>query len=253
MTINLGRRIYYDDAKVLILDILKTGVVVFLFTYFFYRTIYALPLTLPIGFSFWRNQILKRRKNREREFLFQFAECLQAVVVSMRAGYAVENAVVESITEVRMMFGEGSRMEKELLLIKEGLRNNIPIEKLFVFMADNTGMDFVRDYATAFSIAKRSGGSVITVITNFAGLIATRSSIEEEMHTLLSGKRMEQMIMNIMPFGMLVYLECTNSGYFDSLYYNLTGVMIMSGCVVAYVLAYYLSERAFNRLFEWER
>ena len=116
---SLERHIFYEETKFLILDILKTGVVIALFTYFFYRSIYALPLTLPLGILFWKNQMQKRRKKKEREFLAQFSECMQAVVVSMRAGYAVENAVIESITEVRMMFGEGSRMEKELLLIKD--------------------------------------------------------------------------------------------------------------------------------------
>lgn len=253
MKISLGKHIFYEETKFLVLDIVKSGLVVALFTYFFYQSIYALPLTLVLGGFFWKNLKRKRRRKKEREFLAQFSECMQAVVVSMRAGYAVENGVIESIAEVRMMFGEGSRMEKELLLVKEGLRNNIAIEKLFLSMAENTGMDFVKDFATAFSIAKRSGGSIPTVISNFAGLIATRNSMEEEMSTLLSGKRMEQMIMNSMPFGILVYLECTNPGYFDSLYHNLTGVLIMSGCVLVYVLAYYLSERAFERLFEWER
>lgn len=54
---------------------------------------------------------------------------------------------------------------------------------------------------------------------------------------------MELGIMKIMPFGILLYIDMGNPGYFDSLYHNLTGAVIMTGCLGVYLGAYLLGER----------
>ena len=56
-------------------------------------------------------------------------------------------------------------------------------------------------------------------------------------------KMMEQTIMKIVPFAIVLYIGFSNKGYFDSLYGNLNGVMIMSGCLAIYVFAYFLGDR----------
>lgn len=47
--------------------------------------------------------------------------------------------------------------------------------------------------------------------------------------------------MNVMPFAVLAYVDASNKGYFDSLYHNLTGVVIMTVCLIVYLAAYFLS------------
>ena len=55
-------------------------------------------------------------------------------------------------------------------------------------------------------------------------------------------KKMELAIMKVMPFGILLYINMGNRGYFDSLYHNLTGAVIMTGCLGIYLGAYLLGE-----------
>ena len=58
----------------------------------------------------------------------QFKECLLAVANSLRTGYAVENAFLESREDIRLLFGERSVMYGELELIRRGMIVNITLE-----------------------------------------------------------------------------------------------------------------------------
>jgi tight adherence protein B len=85
------------------------------------------------------------------------------------------------------------------------------------------------------------------VIDLYSTIISQRLENEQEIQTLLASKRMEQRIMNVMPFAMVLYLDITNPGYFAMLFHNLTGVVLMSICLIAYVTAYLWSEKIFSK------
>ena len=74
--------------------------------------------------------------------------------------------------------------------------------------------------------------------------------VEEEMETLLSARRLEQRVMNAMPFLIVWYVEAGNPGYFNMLYGNLPGIVLMTVCMGVYLLAYVLSEWIFEKTFE---
>ena len=80
--------------------------------------------------------------------------------------------------------------------------------------------------------------------------ISRRLAVEEEMETLLSARKLEQRVMNAMPFMIVWYVEVSNPGYFDMLYGNLTGAVLMTICLGVYLAAYALSEKIFERTFE---
>ena len=102
-------------------DLGKGALVTGLFALFFYRSVWALLPMLPVGWLYLQRSRHHRRRRKDRELLTQFKECLLAVAASMRAGYAVENAFMDSITDIRSMFGTGCAMERELKLLRQGL------------------------------------------------------------------------------------------------------------------------------------
>jgi tight adherence protein B len=70
------------------------------------------------------------------------------------------------------------------------------------------------------------------------------------MQTALAAKRLEQSVMNIMPFAIVLYLNFSNPGYFDMLFHNVSGVLIMTGCLCAYLIAFTWAEHIFMKLYE---
>lgn len=231
-------------------DLGKGALITGLFALFFYRSAWALLPMAPVGWLYLRMSRRHRRRRKNRELLVQFKECLLAVAASMRAGYAVENAFTDSMTDMRSMFGEGCVMEQELKLLRQGLGNNVPLEILLTEMGRRSGLEEMQEFAEVFSIAKRNGGSIPVMIDAACGSISRRLAVEEEMETLLSARKLEQRVMNAMPFMIVWYVEVSNPGYFDMLYGNLTGAALMTICLGIYLAAYALSEKIFEKTFE---
>lgn len=231
------------------IDILVGAGVAVFFAYFFYRSVWAIPFMLPIGVAFvwWRYQ--RRLQEQELYFLEQFKECILSVAASLRAGYAVENAFLESMGDMRMMFGEECDMLEQLKIVEKGLRNNETLESLLYTMAKRKENADVLEFAEVFSIAKRSSGNVTDTIVIYSSIITQKLEGTQEIQTLLAAKRLEQKVMNVMPFIIVLYLEYSNPGYFNMMFHNWVGVLIMTGCLLGYLLAFAMAERIFIKTY----
>lgn len=247
MTINLRQQVFWSDPKGIAIDIGASTLLTAAITFFFYRSIYAFfPVLLIGGFLFFNLQS-KRFVKQKRENLIQFKECIQSVATNMKAGYAVENAFVESEKDMISMFGMESRIVWDLRRIRVGLMNHIPLEKLLQELADRSGEDEVREFADVFFIAKRGGGNLPEIIGSTCTMIGKRIELEEEISVYLASKKMQQSIMDLMPLFVAGYMELTNPGYFKPLYHNMQGIVLMTIGLGVYFAAYLLSEKILEK------
>ncbi|MDR0949010.1 MAG: hypothetical protein LBM69_05805 [Lachnospiraceae bacterium] len=219
-----------------------------LFAYFFYDSVFAFPLMCIPGFWYLRKRKKEKIRNRKRELVRQFKECMLSVSASLQAGYAVENAFLESTQDMQMLFGKQSLIVWELQIIRQGLILHTSLEILIDDFGKRSHADEIKEFAEVFLIAKRGGGNVNEVIVQCAQLIHQKVESDEAIQTMLSSRKFEQNIMNVMPFIILFYLESTNKGYFDDLYHSVTGVAIMSVCLMVYCSAYLLSSKILNQI-----
>lgn len=218
------------------------------FAYFFYRSLLAMIPLSAIGVSaYWLIGRSKAEKSRE-ELAVQFRECILAVSTFLKAGYSVENAFLECRQDMVLMYGEEAPVCEELKFIKRGLNINIPLEELLTDMAERSACEDIAQFAQIFALAKRNGGNMSEIIRNSAGQIGRQIELRQEVQMLLGGKKMELTVMKVMPFGILLYIDMGNPGYFDSLYHNLLGAIIMTGCLGAYLGAYLLGEHIMKRI-----
>jgi tight adherence protein B len=95
-------------------------------------------------------------------------------------------------------------------------------------------------------VAKKSGGNMTQIIGRTISVISEKMDVEKEIDVLISAKRMEARIMNLVPFFIIFYISLTSSGFFDPLYHNLFGIIFMTVCAGLYVTAYLMSERIVN-------
>lgn len=206
-----------------------------------------LPL-LPAGVVFFC-KIRRSKGEREREELTaQFRECILAVGTLLGAGYSVENAFLECEQDMALMYGKDALICGELRMVRRGLHINVSLEELLTDFGERSGCEEIVQFAEVFSIAKRSGGNLAEIIRSSAELISRKAELKQEIDTLLSGKKMELNIMKIMPFAILAYIGAANPGYFDTLYSDLYGRLIMTGCLAAYIGAYMLGELVIRRM-----
>lgn len=251
MKASLKRRDYREytwSGAELVLTVIQVFGAVFFLALFFYRSLWAVIPLSPVGAVYFR--ILKRKKieNCRRQLVSEFKECVLSVATALRAGYAVENAFLESRNDMRMLYGEHSLIFQELEVIRRGLVINITLEELLKDLAERSACQEIRQFAEVFVIAKRNGGNLSEIIKDSSGIISRRIDTAQEIQTLLSGREMEQTVMKAMPFGIPVYISITYPGYFDSLYHNWQGVVIMSVCLLVYLAAYGLSDKIIRQI-----
>lgn len=214
-----------------------------LLAWFFYRSLWAmLPLSflLPVFLSEVQRGLAKQRR---QELSIQFRDMILSVAAGLQAGYSVENAFLEAGGDVERLYGKESLMAQEAVILKRGIQNNVPLEKLLCDLGRRSGQEDMEDFAEVFSIAKRSGGNMNAIIRRSAAVTGDKIEVKREMNTLLSSKKYEQKIMNLVPFLIVAYLQITSKGFFDVLYGNPVGIAIMTACLALYLAAFWMSRR----------
>ena len=214
-----------------------------LFAYLFYDSFTAFCLLLP-GLALF---IRKKRKElivkRKKEIAQEFKDMILAVSTELNAGYSLENSFREAYRDMLSLYGETSLICTELREFFRRMEMGDQLERMLADFADRTEIDEIKDFAEIFSIAKRSGGNLSKMIHRTVTIMREKDETEREIEVLLSGKKFEQKIMGVIPLIIILYLKLGNGGFLKALYHNLTGTVIMSACLSAYVLSYVLAEK----------
>lgn len=211
--------------------------------YFFYRSVWACVILSPISVLFLREKKKELAKKRRQELNMQFKDAVLSVSANQRAGYSVENAFREAYSDMAMLYGCESYICKEIRHIAKGLDNNITLERLLYNLGARSHVPDIMQFADVFMIAKRSGGNMTDILSETADTIEQKIAVDKEIQVLVSAKKMEQKIMNMVPFFIIIYIGLTSKGFFDVLYHNLTGIIIMTACLIVYMAAYVISKK----------
>lgn len=220
--------------------------VISFFAILFYRSFIAMIVLSPLSVVVWKNVKTKKIQRRKKDLSVQFKDCIQAVCANLKAGYSVENAFRESVADIRLLYGENSYMGVELSRMIQGLSNNVSLEELLLSLGKRSGVTDIREFGEVFAIAKRNGGNMTDVLVRTSSVISRKMEIDREIQVLISAKRMEQQIMNLVPFAIIIYISITSPGFFDVLYHNVLGICIMTICLFVYLIAYRLSTKIIN-------
>ena len=151
---------------------------------FFFRSALAAAVLMPLIWPVCRRRERAIREKRRAELLSQFGELTQSLITALKAGYSPENAFREATADMTFLCGENSMIVRELFRIERGMSGNIPLEQLLMSFADRSGLTEVREFAEVFSIAKRSGGSMVKILERTARLITERIDLEQEISVM---------------------------------------------------------------------
>lgn len=234
---------YSFQGRELILYIFLGMFQVFLLSKCFYDSLFASFLFLPFVYVYLEKKKKQLCNKRQKQLEKEFRDVILSVLANVQAGYSIENAFHESYQDIVMLYGTESVMAYELRLLRQKLRINQTVEEALQNLADRSGITDIQDFAEVFRMAKRTGGNVKEIISNTAMILRDKQEVRREIDTLLTQKELELKIMRYIPFGIIGYLSLTSRGYFDVLYHNLFGVLVMTGCLAVYVLAVYLAEK----------
>jgi len=142
-----------------------------------------------------------------------------------------------------MIFGHDSMISMETGYMIKGLKNNQNIEELLTNFGERSHVQDIKDFSEIFKIAKRSGGDMPSMIRHTCDIISDKMDVQRRISTIIASKKMEQSIMNFVPFGIVLYIDASSPGFFNSLYHNPSGIVIMTIVMTVYLAAYYMSEK----------
>lgn len=217
--------------------------IVLAIAYFFYQSVWACLFLSPIFLLFLKEKKRELAKKRRQELSMQFKDAVLSVSANQKAGYSVENAFREAYQDMAMLYGSSSHICRELDYIAKGLDNNIVLERLLYDFGFRSHTPDIMQFADVFMIAKRNGGNMTEILSETADTIEQKMTVDKEIDVLLSSKKMEQKIMNMIPFFIIFYISLTSHGFFDVLYHNLVGVLVMTICLVVYLAAFMISRK----------
>lgn len=221
-----------------------------LISYVFYRSLPVFFLLFPTAllWPLWRRE--GYRKRRQETLRVQFKEAIRILASSLSAGYAVENAFAVGARELSELYGADAMMTREFSYIAHQLLVNRTAEGLLMEFAQRSGLDEIRQFAEIFSVSKRSRGELVPVVNHVVRVIGDKIAVREEILTMTAEKRLEQQVMNGMPFFIVLYVDVTSPGFFAPMYDTAAGRLIMTVCLLLYLAALALSHRILR--LEWQ-
>ena len=234
-------RVYHLTGQEWIRYLLEGTAVCAVTAYVFYRSFLAFVLMLPAGMLrpfFKRRELCRRRKE---ELRLQFKEAIQIVASALAAGYSVENAFIASVRDLEEQYGKEGMITREFSYLASQLKMNRTVEALLSSFAKRSGLDEVENFAVIFTVSKRSRGERASVVHHVVHVISDRIQVREEILTMTAEKQFEQRIMNLMPYLIVLYVDLSSPGFFSQMYETAVGRVVMTGCLVVYLLAWRVS------------
>lgn len=241
MKINYNQ--YYFTKTEWVRYLLEASGLCVVVNYLCYQTVWAFLLIIPFALLYlkWKKKTLIIERKRRLEG--QFKDAVHSLSVAINAGYSMENAIGECTKELKSMYSVEEPIVQEFLFIQSQVRVSIPVENLFMDLGNRSGLEDIQTFASVYKIAKRTGGSVGTILNRSAAIITEKMETCQEIAASVAAKKMEQTVMSIVPCGIIVYMNLTSPGFLDILYGSSAGVIIMTICLLLYLAAYRLGRR----------
>ena len=163
--------------------------------------------------------------------------------VAVQAGYSVENAVSACVRDLEQLYPKNEDIVAEFRYIETQQRVSVPVEELFLDLGQRCKVEDIENFASVLYTAKRSGGDLGNVIQKVARMLGDKIDVKKEIEATLAAKKSEQMIMSLMPAGIILYLQLASPGFLDILYGNPFGICAMTVCLAVYGAAYWIGKK----------
>jgi len=190
-----------------------------------------------------RTRSIKKRKHILRE---QFREAMYTLSSSLSAGRSAEQACIQTLTDLQILYDHQTDIIIEWSLIVKKLNMNETIESAFEDFAKRTGVEDIQNFAGVFIMAKRTGGDLIRIIRETTHMINEKIEIQKEIDILVVQKQFEQKILSYIIPGMIVFFQLTSPDFLSPLYETLIGRIVMVFALFLYVLSRKIGEKIVN-------
>lgn len=185
-----------------------------------------------------QKQIIEKRRKNLRD---QFRDMLEGLVTSLGAGNNVPDSFAAVYEDLKIQYESDAYIVKELEIILEGIRHNVPVEDIIMDFGNRSGINDIKTFANVFNISYRKGGNIKDVIRNTHSIISEKIEIAEDIETTVTSGKLDQKIMLVMPIALISIIKFM-SPEFAANFATPAGIVATTIAVVCFVGAYFLGK-----------
>jgi len=219
-------------------------IVIFSVAFIFYRSIFLSLMLTPLALFYPRIKTRDIIKKRKKELNIQFKDLLYSLSSSLSAGKTVESAFREALKDLSVLYPDPSAyILIEIKKIISKLDLNETLEYALSDFASRARLEDVDSFVNVFNISKRTGGNIAEVIKNTSSIISDRIEIGQEVDTMLTERRFEQKVLNMVPILMILVLSFSAPDYLSPVFTTMAGRLTMSASIVLLAIAWMISAK----------
>lgn len=211
-------------------------------------TTYVLNIIIPVivgviaGKMFLPMRTKQIIEKRRKILSLQFRDMLDGITTSFGAGNNVMNTFNSVYDDLKIQYSEDAYIIKELEVIISGMHSNFNIEDLLVDFGARSGVTDIENFANVFKICYRKGGNIQEVTQSTHEILSQKMQIQQEIETTVSGSKMDQMIMIVMPIILIAMIKVMSPEFAEN-FVSPSGLVATTIAIVMFVAAYVIGKK----------
>ncbi len=209
----------------------------------FYRSLWVLLFTPVFLLIFTKREEQIRERSKKQQLEEEFISGIRILDTALQAGISMENAWLEVEREIGLLYGEKSLFYSYIKKMNHSVMLNGSLETLFLQVAEECQIEDMLQFAQILVYGKRSGGNWKKIIGSTVQRLSEKQETKKQIEVMVAEKKMEQQVMNIVPLGLLGFLQVSAWDYMSVMYHNPLGIICMTITLLGYGLSILLSQR----------
>ena len=219
------------------------GVILYIY---YHLWIVAIVGGLLVGIFQEKNYSKSVIRKRQARLKLQFKEFLEIVSISVSggSGRSLENAITDSLRELKMVFNADADIVREVaLIVSDYEQAGIPMVAGFEELGKRSEIDDIISFATIFKTIEGKTSDFGYIIAQTRDIIKDKVEITMEIETSITSAKSEAYMMLVLPLVLIIVMSAMGSGFLDSLFTTLVGRVSATFGVVCTFASYVIATR----------
>jgi tight adherence protein B len=165
----------------------------------------------------------KKAQSRQKKFLKEFADALDAMARLLQAGMPMSEAIAMTSREFQ------GPLKEEMLRVYDNQKIGVAIGEAALMMARRVPLAEVQMFATALQIQSETGSSLSEVLNNLSNVIRARFRLRRKVQALSSEAKSSAAIIGCLPVLVMLALWFARPEYIGLLFSKPTGHIMLGG------------------------
>lgn len=184
-----------------------------------------MSILLAFGWAYLTRQGARRRSLIVEQLPAFLENAIRVLAAGNTLDEALASAARESIDPIQPLF----------LSVSRQVRLGAPVEAVLLEMAEIHRLRELKVMALASAINRKYGGSLRNVLRSLIHAVRARDMAARELRALTAETRFSAMLLSIIPVSLMAFIFAQNPGYYQQMWVDTVGRMLLIGSVLMQV------------------